>query len=591
MKYDFGGYATKNDVRCIDGRIIKQNAFESQNGSKIPLVYQHDHNDPMNIIGHGILENRPDGVYLHGTFNDTERGKHMKACVAHGDVDSLSIWANQIQEVGKNVIHGVIREVSLVLSGANPGAVIDNPVIVHGDVEDIIFDEAIIYPGFKIESGADTEISLSHSEDLDKKEDKPKKDDNSDDETVKDVYDSMTDKQKQVVAYMVGEALASTSKNEDDTKDEKVKHSNMEDDEMKNNVFDQNAMNDNVSKALSHDSMKAIFDDAKKSNSLRDVVIAHAATYGIDNIDILFPDAKTVNTQPELIKRRTEWVNMVISGARHTPFSRIRSTQVDITADEARARGYIKGKKKVDEVIKAMKRVTTPQTIYKKQKLDRDDIIDITDFDVVAFLRGEMRLMLDEELARAALIGDGRSISDESHISEDHIRPIYTDDDLYTIRYQLASNASEADKMDAFTYAMLDYEGSGMPVAFMAPMTRAKMLLQKKTDGSRLYANETELTTALGVSKIIPVPLFTNVNRSVTSGEGASATTKTYDLVAIVVNMSDYTFGADRGGEVNTFDDFDIDYNQMKYLIETRCSGALIKPKSAVVIEMEKAAG
>lgn len=581
MKYDFGGYATKNDVRCSDGRIIKQNAFEGQNGSKIPLVYQHNHDDPMNIVGHGILENRPDGVYLYGTFNDTERGKHMKACVAHGDVNSLSIWANQLQEVGRNVIHGVIREVSLVLCGANPEAIIDNPVIVHGDVEDIISDEAIIYPGFLIENGVNSDALLSHAE-----EDISKSDD---DETVQDVYDSMTDKQKQVVAYMVGEALTAGAEASDDS--EEVEHSDMEDDEMKNNAFDQNAMNDNVSKALSHDAMKAIFDDAKKSNSLRDVVIAHAATYGIDNIDVLFPDAKAVNSQPELIKRRTEWVNAVISGARHTPFSRIRSTQVDITADEARARGYIKGKKKVDEVIKAMKRVTTPQTIYKKQKLDRDDIIDITDFDVVAFLRGEMRLMLDEELARAALIGDGRSISDESHISEDHIRPIYTDDDLYTIRYQLASNASEADKIDAFTYAMLDYEGSGMPVAFMAPMVRAKMLLQKKTDGSRLYANETELTTALGVSKIIPVPLFTNVNRSVTSGEGASATTKTYDLVAMIVNMSDYTFGADRGGEVNTFDDFDIDYNQMKYLIETRCSGALIKPKSAVVIEMEKAAG
>lgn len=584
MKYDFGGYATKNDVRCSDGRIIKQNAFEGQNGSKIPLVYQHDHDDPMNIIGHGILENRPDGVYLYGTFNDTERGKHMKACVAHGDVDSLSIWANQLQEVGKNVIHGVIREVSLVLSGANPGAVIDNPVIVHGDVEDVISDEAIIYPGFRIESAIGSTTVLSHAE-----EDSSESENSDDGETVQDVYDSMTDKQKQVVAYMVGEALsAGTESSEDDF--EEVKHSDMEDDEMKNNVFDQNDLKEGKD-ILSHDAMRAIFDDAKKSNSLRDTVIAHAATYGIDNIDVLFPDAKSINTQPELIKRRTEWVNAVISGARHTPFSRIRSTQVDITADEARARGYIKGKKKVEEVIKAMKRVTTPQTIYKKQKLDRDDIIDITDFDVVAFLRGEMRLMLDEELARAALIGDGRSVSDESHISEDHIRPIYTDDDLYTIHYQLASNASEADKIDAFTYAMLDYEGSGMPVAFMAPLTRAKMLLQKKSDGSRLYANETELTTALGVSKIIPVPLFANVSRSVTTGSEPSTSTKTYDLVAMIVNMSDYTFGADRGGEVSTFDDFDIDYNQMKYLIETRCSGALIKPKSAVVIEMERAAG
>lgn len=583
MKYDFGGYATKNDVRCADGRIIKRNAFEGQNGSKIPLVYQHDHDDPMNVIGHGILENRPEGVYIYGSFNDTERGQHMKSCVAHGDVNSLSIWANQLQEVGKNVIHGVIREVSLVLSGANPEAIIDNPVIVHGDVEDVIFDEAIIRPGFQIESGVDTSASLSHAE-----EDTTTSDDNED-ETVQDVYDSMTDKQKQVVAYMVGEALSAGAESSEDDSEE-VKHSDMEDDEMKNNVFDQNDLKEGKD-ILSHDAMRAIFDDAKKSNSLRDTVIAHAATYGIDNIDILFPDAKSINTQPELIKRRTEWVNAVISGARHTPFSRIRSTQVDITADEARARGYIKGKKKIEEVIKAMKRVTTPQTIYKKQKLDRDDIIDITDFDVVAFLRGEMRLMLDEELARAALIGDGRSVSDESHISEDHIRPIYTDDDLYTIRYQLASNVSEADKIDAFTYAMLDYEGSGMPVAFMAPLTRAKMLLQKKTDGQRLYANETELTTALGVSKIIPVPLFTNVSRSVTTGEGASASTKTYDLVAMIVNMSDYTFGADRGGEVSTFDDFDIDYNQMKYLIETRCSGALIKPKSAVVIEMEQAAG
>lgn len=573
MKYDFGGYATKNDVRCTDGRVIKQNAFEGQNGSKIPLVYQHDHEDPMNVIGHGILENRPDGVYIYGTFNDTERGRHMKACVAHGDLNSLSIWANQLKEVGKNVVHGVIREVSLVLSGANPGAIIDNPVIAHGDLEEVIPDEAIIYPGFLIDTSLDnSDDTISHADEESEESD----------ETVQDVYDSMTDKQKQVVAYMVGEALASKS-----DEDGEVEHSNMEDDSMKNNVFDQNVEKDKTPH-LSHDAMTAIFEDAKRSSSLRDTVIAHAATYGIDNIDILFPDARAINSQPELIKRRTEWVNAVISGARHTPFSRIRSTQVDITADEARARGYIKGKKKIEEVVKAMKRTTTPQTIYKKQKLDRDDIIDITDFDVVAFLRGEMRLMLDEELARAALIGDGRSVSDDSHISEDHIRPIYTDDDLYTIRYQLASTATESDKIDAFTYAMLDYEGSGAPVAFMAPMSRAKMLLMKDTMGHRLYNNDTDLATALGVSRIITVPLLANTKRSVTTGEGASATTKTYDLVAIVVNMSDYTFGADKGGEVSTFDDFDIDYNQMKYLIETRCSGALVKPKSAVVIEIEE---
>lgn len=579
MKYDFGGYATKNDVRCTDGRVIKQNAFEGQNGSKIPLVYQHDHEDPMNVIGHGILENRPDGVYIYGTFNDTERGRHMKACVAHGDLNSLSIWANQLKEVGKNVVHGVIREVSLVLSGANPGAVIDNPVIAHGDLEEVIPDEAIIYPGFLIDTSLDnSDGAIAHADEEKKSSDESE----GSDETVQDVYDSMTDKQKQVVAYMVGEALASKSEEDDE-----VEHSDMEDDNMKDNVFDQNIKKDKTPH-LSHDAMAAIFEDAKRSSSLRDTVIVHAATYGIDNIDILFPDARAINSQPELIKRRTEWVNAVISGARHTPFSRIRSTQVDITADEARARGYIKGKKKIEEVVKAMKRTTTPQTIYKKQKLDRDDIIDITDFDVVAFLRGEMRLMLDEELARAALIGDGRSVSDDSHISEDHIRPIYTDDDLYTIRYQLASTATEADKIDAFTYAMLDYEGSGAPVAFMAPMSRAKMLLMKDTTGHRLYNNDTDLATALGVSRIITVPLLANVKRSVTTGEGASASTKTYDLVAIVVNMSDYTFGADKGGEVSTFDDFDIDYNQMKYLIETRCSGALVKPKSAVVIEMEE---
>lgn len=578
MKYDFGGYATKNDIRCSDGRVIKHGAFEGQNGSKIPLVYQHDHDDPMNVIGHGILEDRPDGVYIYGTFNDTERGRHMKACVAHGDVDSLSIWANQLKEVGKNVVHGVIREVSLVLSGANPGAVIDNPVISHGDTLETIPDEAIIYPGLNVDNLMEENNPsnvISHAEEEDDSE-----------ETVQDVYDSMTDKQKQVVAYMVGEALSSNS---DEDEDNDMEHFDMEDDKMKNNVFDQNVQKEDKN-CLSHDAMAAIFEDAKHSNSLRDVVISHAATYGIDNIDVLFPDARTVNTQPELVKRRTEWVNAVISGARHTPFSRIRSTAVDITADEARARGYIKGKKKVEEVVKAMKRVTTPQTVYKKQKLDRDDVIDITDFDVVAFLRGEMRIMLDEELARAALIGDGRSASDDSHISEDHIRPIYTDDDLYTIRYQLASTATEVDKVEAFTYAMLEYEGTGAPVAFMAPMQRAKMLLMKDNAGRRLYNSDSDLAIALGVSRIIPVPLLANVKRSVTTGEGATAKTTTYDLVAIVVNMSDYTFGADRGGEVSTFDDFDIDYNQMKYLIETRCSGALIKPKSAVVIEVEEAA-
>lgn len=580
--YDFGGYATRNDTLCADGRIIRRDAFSGQNGSKIPIVYQHDHDDPTNVIGHGILENRNDGVYMYGYLNNSPKAQHVKECVAHGDLDSLSIWANQLKEVGNNVVHGVIQEVSLVLKGANPKAIIDNPVIAHGDGYDTVTDEAIIYPGVVLDVGEvkDPNGVIAHADDSsnDKKEDNSK----TDEKTVSDVYNGMTDEQKEVVAYMVGEALASKDA-EEKTDDKNVEHSDNGDDKMKKNAF-ATSVDDPKTPQITHEFEVAVLNDARRSNSFKDTLLSHAAsTYGISNIDVFFPDAKNVRNEPDMVKRQMDWVNEVINGSRHTPFGRIRSTSVDLTAEAARARGYIKGKKKVEEVITAAKRVTTPQTIYKKQKLDRDDIVDITDFNVVAFLKSEMRLMLNEELARAALIGDGRSSSDDSKIGEDHIRPVYTDDDLYVVRYQLAKTATTADHVDAFTTAAIDYEGSGVPVAFMSPAEKANMLLLKDTTGRRIYATEAELSSALGVRKIVTVPLFNNVSRTVTVD---SKTTK-YELIAIVLNMADYTFGADKGGEVNSFEGFDIDYNQMKYLLETRCSGALTKPKSAMVIEKD----
>lgn len=563
-KFDFGGYATKNDLKCTDGRVIRRDAFKKNDGDTVPLVWQHGHSEPKNILGHAVLENREDGVYAYGYFNETENAAHAKLAVVHGDLNSLSIYANDIQERHGDVYHGNIKEVSLVLSGANQGAKIDNVAFSHSDGSvDVDETEAEIYPNLEL----DVSEELSHAEESDS------------DETVKDIFDSMNEKQKTVVYAMVAEALG------DEEDEDDVEHSDDEGEElMKKNLFDTKsagAANDEKY-VLMHSDMEAILANAQKIGSFRDAVLAHAATYGIEDIDYLFPDAKTITAAPEFIKRRTEWVGEVLAGTHHTPFSRIKSVFADITADEARAKGYVKATLKKEEVIKLLKRTTTPKTIYKKQKLDRDDIIDITDFDVVAWLKAEMRLMLDEEIARAILIGDGREPEDEDKINEDNIRPIYKDDDMYVIRVELESTTTPAEMTDAVIRSQINYEGSGGLTMFVSPEKLVDMLLVKDTQGRRLYSTEAELMGSMGVSRIVRVPLFKDVSR-VDAGT-------TYNLDAILVNLNDYNVGADRGGQVSMFDDFDIDYNQQKYLIETRISGALIKPKSAIVIET-KAAG
>ena len=582
MEYDFSGYATRANVKCTDGRVIMPNAFAHQDGERMPLLYQHLHNDPSNILGHVVLENRKDGVYAYGKFNNSPNAQDMKEAVMHGDIASMSIFANNLTERGNAVSHGDIKEVSLVLAGANKGAFIDNLVIQHSDGEEEYLDgEAIITFGEALTHAEEEETSSSSEED---------------NETVQDVVDSMNEKQKTVMYALIAAALEEQAEGGEG---EMAQSEELEENSMTHNVFEQGAAKKDrglAQKTLTHDEMTSILTSAQELGSFKKAVLQHAATYGIDNIEILFPDAKSVTTPPEWVKRRTEWVSGVINGARHSPFSRIKSTTADITADEARARGYIKGNKKVEEVFSVMQRVTTPTTIYKKQKLDRDDIIDIADFDVVNWIRQEMRMMLDEEIARAVLIGDGRAKlgtdgkANPDKIDETHIRPIWTDDDFYAPKVQVASIRTTEQLMEDIVRAMDEYEGTGSPTLYTTQTFVTDMLLLKDTLGRRLYNSEAEIMSFLGVSSIVKVPLMKNVSRSITTGEGQSATTKTYDLKAIIVNMSDYTIGADKGGEIASFDDFDIDYNQYKYLLETRISGCLIHPKSAVIVEQEQAA-
>ena len=568
-RFDFSGWATRNNLKCSDGRTIRKDAFKDNNGQKVPLVWNHQHNEPFNVLGHALLENREEGVYAYCAFNDTEAGQNAKRLVEHGDVSALSIYANQLKQHGGDVIHGSIREVSLVLAGANPGAFIDS-VICHGEESD---EEAIIYTG--------EDISLSHADNEEMKEEKPMEDtkkveNNSGNKTVKDVFDTLTEEQKTVVYALIGQALEDAGKT-DENDDE-------EDNNMKHNVFDQDEMmQGNV---LSHSDMEEIFSDAKRTGSLKESFLAHAVgTYGIDAIDTLFPEPKSMNTPPEFIKRDTNWVAGVINGVHHTPFSRIKSMFANITEDEARAKGYIKGKLKKEEVFTLLKRTTTPTTIYKKQKLDRDDIIDITDFDVVAWIKSEMRMMLDEEIARAILVGDGRLTSDDDHINETNIRPIWKDDDLYTIKTKITVDASatDDDKAKAVIKAAVksrkNYKGSGNPVLYTTEDFLTNCLLLEDTQGYRLYKSEQDVATAMRVSRIVTVPVMENLTR--TDSESKERT-----LIGIIVNLNDYNVGADKGGAANTFDDFDIDYNQQKYLMETRCSGALIKPYSAIALEM-----
>lgn len=571
--YDFSGWATRNDLQCADGRVIRRDAFKDCDGIKVPLVWNHDHATATNVLGHALLENRKDGVYTYGWFNETEKGQIAKELVNHGDITQLSIYANKLKQVGHDVVHGAIREVSLVLAGANPGAKIEETMVHSEDSE--FGDEGVIYTGEPIqlyhseEAAEETEEALEHA---DSKPDEGEEKMNE--ETVQDVVDSMTDKQRRVMYALIGMAAdrKETEKKEDDEEETEVKHNIFETDEAQGNT-------------LSHSEMQTIISDAKRYGSMKDSFMAHAAEYGIESIDMLFPDPKTMNNPPEFISREMSWVSKVMNGVHHTPFSRIKSVFADITEDDARARGYIKGNLKKDEVFTLLKRTTTPTTVYKKQKLDRDDAIDITDFDVIAWLKSEMRMMLDEELARAILIGDGRLSSSDDKINEGNIRPIVSDADLYTIKKKVTvkTSATDPEKAKAFIRMAVksrkEYKGSGSPTLFTTEDWLTECLLLEDTTGRRLYADENALRSAMRVSSIVTVPVMEGVK-----GPGSG------DLMGIIVNLNDYNVGADKGGAVNMFDDFDIDYNQMKYLIETRCSGALIKPYSAIVLELDATA-
>lgn len=564
MNVDFSGWATRNDLLCSDGRTIRKDAFKNNDGQKVPLVWNHNHNDPNNILGHAMLENRDNGVYAYCTLNDTEAGLAAKKLIKHGDIRSLSIFANQLKQADGNVLHGMIREVSLVLAGANPGAFIDS-VMMHGDEEDGVI------------VGYDENITLYHNSDNDKEEketmpqdDKKKLNSEVDnEETVGDVFDTLTEKQKNVVYAMIGQALEEGIATEDEEEGEDMKH----------NVFegDLDYQEDDV---LTHADMTEIFSDARRYGSMKDAVLAH----GIESIDYLFPEAANVTNMPGFIKREDGWVNHVLKNVHRTPFSRIKSLFADITEEDARAKGYIKGKLKKEEVFSLLKRTTTPTTIYKKQKLDRDDLVDITDFDVVAFLKAEMRMMLDEEIARAVLVGDGRLNSSDDKINEQNIRPIWKDADLYTIKSQvsLAPTATEDERAKAFIRAAVksrkNYKGSGSPVLYTTEDMLTDCLLLEDTTGRAIYDSVQKLASTLRVKEIITIPAMENLSR--TLDEGGQA-----DLMGIIVNLDDYNIGADKGGAVNMFDDFDIDYNAQKYLIETRCSGALIKPYAAIALE------
>lgn len=571
-KYDFSGWATRNDLLCSDGRTIRKDAFKHCDGKTVPLVWNHNHSDPDNVLGHALLENRNEGVYAYCSFNNTENAKNIKEAVRHGDVRSLSIFANQLKQAGSDVIHGAIREVSLVLAGANPGAFIDS-VMAHGDG----VETGIIL-------GYDENIMLYHSEDAADTSDKKEESDKSEEkeETIADVFDTLSEKQKTVVYAMIGQAIEDAG-NEEDSKDD----SEGGNDTMKHNVFEPEANEE--TNVLSHDAMNAIIGDAKRYGSMKESFLQHADTYGIDQIDYLFPDAKNMTNQPIFIQRDMGWVNKVMGSVHHTPFSRIKSIFADITEDEARAKGYIKGKLKKEEVFSLLKRTTTPTTVYKKQKMDRDDVVDITDFDVIAWLKTEMRMMLNEELARAYLVGDGRLASSDDKINESSIRPVWTDEDLYTIKavFTPATNATADDNAKQFIRTIIksrkNYKGSGNPVLYTTEDMLTDCLLLTDNEGRDLYDSVEKLMKKLRVSEIVTVPVMEDLTREV---EG-----KTRHLLGILVNLSDYNVGADKGGAVNMFDDFDIDYNQQKYLIETRCSGALTKPFSAIAVEMEKAAG
>ena len=574
-KYDFSGWATKNDLQCSDGRTIRRDAFKDNDGQTVPLVWNHQHNDSQNVLGHALLENRPEGVYAYCKFNDTPAGKNAKMLVEHGDVSALSIYANRLKQNQGNVTHGVIREVSLVLAGANPGAFIDS-IMRHGECSD---EEAVIYTG--------EDLVLEHADKEDEMENE-----NKQEKTVQDVVDSMSEEQRNVMYALIGQALEDVKHSEDADENQNQNENNGEgeDNEMKHNVFEND--NNKQNNTLSHADMEMILKNAKRCGSLKEAVLAHADehgdaiydTYGIkpnkdgEGISMLFPEYKNLNNVPEFIKRDTGWVAMVMAGVHHTPFSRIKSMFADIREEEARALGYMKGDLKKEEVFSLLKRTTDPQTIYKKQKLHRDDVIDITSFDVVAWIKAEMRMMLEEEIARAILIGDGRLADDDNKIQQQHIRSIANEDPLFAIHKKLEVADGE-EKAKGFIKTCIrarkDYKGSGEPTLFLAEEMLVEMLLLEDKNGRVIYESEQALARALRVKNIVTVPVM----------EGAQNLAKTVNILGIIVNLKDYNVGADKGGAVAMFEDFDIDYNAQKYLIETRCSGALVKPFSAIVIE------
>jgi len=561
-------------------------AFADQDGTKVPLVWQHGHSDPNNVLGHAVLENRDDGVYAYGFFNDSNAADTARSLVKHGDITAMSIFANRLVEKSRNVMHGFIREVSLVLSGANPGALIDNVNIQHSDgYTEYLEDEAVIYTGLELEHADQSTTNNVSQEETDMAN-------NNGEKTVQDVFDSMTEEQQNVVYYMIGAALedAGVSGDADNAPaddDEELAQSGFAADgtpyishkeafEMTRNVFEmanQNNSGDSIqhSASLSHSDVEDIVRDARKTGSLKEAFLEHAADYGIEDIDFLFPDARSIESSPEFLKRRDEWVATVMGGIKKSPFSRIKSTVADITAEEARARGYVKGNLKKEEVIKLLRRKTEPTTIYKKQKLDRDDVLDITDLDVIAWIKAEMRMMLDEEVARAILIGDGRSEISDDKIDEERIRPIALDDPMYAHRVTVPADANAEAIIESLIRARANYRGSGQPTLFTTLPNLTDMLLLKDKMGRRLYTSQDALASELMAKEIVTVEPMEQT-----------------DIFAIYVNLNDYTAGADKGGEVSMFDDFDIDYNQHKYLIETRMSGALTKPKSAVVVRRQK---
>lgn len=590
FKYDFSGWATKNDLLCTDGRTIRRNAFKDDDGRIVPLVWNHDHSDPDNILGHALLKNEPDGVRMYGSFNSNPKSRRAKTLLDHGDIQAVSIRANKLKQRGGDVLHGVIREVSLVLAPANPGALIDQEsVMVHGEDFDEC-DEAVIYTGEELtHSAGEFDEIIEHSEEDTPMADEQKKENVAENkgETLGDVFDTLNEKQKKAVYALIGLALE-----EKNGKKEDIKHSDEEEDSMHNNVFEQNdELNHD---GLSAEEMASIFSDVKRYGSLKDTFLQHGIEevqylshadqdYGIQNIGYLFPEARTLTNRPDFIQRDQGWVSIFMNGVHRSPFSRIKSIHANITEDEARAKGYIKGNMKKDEVFPLLKRVTTPTTVYKKQKFDRDDIVDITDMDAVGFVKDEMRLMLNEEIARAALLGDGRGAADEDKISELNIRPIWKDDDLYTVKVTVTTKSTDTDNDKALNFIKAvvknrrKYKGTGNPTLFCTEDILDDMLLITDTTGRDIYESVDKLARKLRVAAIVPVPVMDGLTREVSN--------KTHTLAGIIVNLNDYNVGADKGGSVNMFDDFDIDYNQYKYLIETRCSGALTKPYSAMAVE------